>query len=173
MADFSIVSRRRFLALALTAGGALGGGGAAGLWLLRGQAPPVTGLRCLSAHEYRTLARLVEALFPAGGSFATSGDDIALARAFDAFLADEPEHNRRDLKRALLWLELGPVLYERRMVTFSNIAPAERLAHFDAWAESDDDTRRQVTVAFRKFLSLVFYDQPAVWSSIGYDGPVG
>lgn len=168
--DFSILSRRRFLRLSLAAGGFLVAGGA-GLLALLGGAPAVPALRALGAREYRTLAQLARALFPQGGAFPVGAEDVDLARAFDAFLADEPEWNRRDLSRALLLLELGPVLFEGRLRTFSRLPPAEALAHFERWSEGGE-TRRQVATAFRKFLALVFYDTPAVWPHIGYDGPL-
>jgi len=167
---FSAISRRRFLHTALAASGVLLAGGG-GLLALRGSAPSVTGLARLSDHQYRTLAQLALALFPPGGAFAFGADRVDLARAFDTFLRDEPEHNVRDLTRALTWLEYGPVLYDHRLTTFSHLTEDERLAHFESWAASDDLLRRQVAVAFRKFMSLVFYDTPEVWPSIGYEGP--
>jgi hypothetical protein len=166
--DFAIVSRRRFLRLSLAAGAfvLLGGGGA---WLLarRGRAP---GMIELTDREHRTLAQLARALFPDGGAFPVGASDVDLARAFDAFLADEPEWNREDLSRALFLLEVGPVVFERRLRTFSGLPEEERLAHFQGWAEGGL-LRRQVATAFRRFLALVFYDTPAVWPHIGYDGP--
>ncbi|HEY6098175.1 MAG TPA: hypothetical protein VIW03_02015 [Anaeromyxobacter sp.] len=167
---FSILTRRRFLRLSLAAGGFLLMGGA-GLLALRGRAQRVAGLRALTHHEYRTLSQLARALFPEGGAFPVSASDVDLARAFDAFLADEPDWNRKDLERALLLLELGPIVFEGRLRTFSRLSPEERLAHFERWAEGGL-LRRQVATAFRKFLTLVFYDTPAVWPHIGYDGPL-
>lgn len=158
------MSRRRLLKLGLGAGGALlmGGGG---LLALRGSAPFVDGLRILTAHEYRTMARLAEVVVPGGGG-------LDFARTFDGFLADEPPWNIDDLKRALFLLEFGPVVFDRRLTTFSNLAPAERLAHFRAWAVAPTELRRVVANAFRRFLLLVFYDQPAQWAQIGYEGPL-
>jgi len=168
--DFSILSRRRFLRLSLWAGGFLFMGGA-GLLALRGWAPPMRGLRALTDREYRTLAALARALFPEGGAFPVGASDVDLARAFDAFLADEPEWNRTDLRRALFLLEIGPMVFEGRPRTFDRLSPEERLAHFERWSVAGL-TRRQVATAFRRFLSLVFYDTPAVWPHIGYDGPL-
>lgn len=165
------LSRRRFLRWALGVGGVLIGA-AGGLLGLRGCAPRVAGLRILSEHEHRTVSMLARALFPVGGAFAFSAREVDLARAFDDFLADEPAYVQDDLKSALLLLEHGPLVYERRLVTFSNLSEAERLAHFEAWAASADPLRRQVATAFRRFLTLVFYDQPGTWSGIGYDGPL-
>lgn len=168
---FGVLSRRRLLKVGLGAGGVIAAGGL-GLWGLRGTAPGVEGLRILTAHEYRTLARLAEAVLPDGEVFPAGASAIDLARAFDGFLADEPEWNVADLKRALLLLELGPVVFERRLATFSNLSAPERAAHFERWSTSDSHTRRQVASAFRRFVFLVFYDQPGVWPHLGYDGPL-
>ncbi|MBS1152992.1 MAG: D-cysteine desulfhydrase [Myxococcaceae bacterium] len=160
----SIVSRRRMLKLGLGAGGLLlmGGGG---LFALRGSAPGVAGLRILTGHEYRTLSRLAEVVVP--GSL-----PLDLARAFDHFLADEPPWNIADLKRALFLIEFGPIVFDHRLTTFSNLAPDERLAHFKGWQVASLELRRVVSNAFRRFLLLVFYDQPSSWAQIGYDGPL-
>ncbi|MFZ5440314.1 MAG: hypothetical protein ACOZQL_09915 [Myxococcota bacterium] len=165
---FPLLSRRRLLKLGLGAGGALAAG-VGGLFALRGTAPAVEGLRVLGAHEYRTFAALAQAAFPEGVAPKTPLD---LARAFDGFLADEPDWAQSETKSALLLLELGPVLFERRLVTFSHLDPDERVAHFQRWGASDSELRRQVFVGFKKFLCLVFYDQPEVWPMFGYEGPL-
>jgi hypothetical protein len=144
-----------------------------GLVTLRGSATHVDGLRVLTAQEHRTFEALAEALFPAGGAFALGASSVELGRAFDAFLADEDEDRIQDLRSALLLLEFGPLLFEHRLVTFSNMTPDARLAHFESWATSDDLVRRQVALALRKFSSVVFYDTPDVWPDIGYALPLG
>src|SRR4051812_7282241 len=110
LSGFSILSRRRLLKLGLGAGGAVLAGGT-GLWALRGGAPAIEGLRILTAQEHRTLASLAEVAIPGSAS-------AGLAKLFDGFLADEPEWNVTDLKRALLLLEFGPLLFDRRLATF-------------------------------------------------------
>lgn len=173
MDERSIFSRRRFLRVILGAGAGSAAlvGGAAALFSLRGRAPAVAGLRCLSDHEYRTMRQLALALFPGEGGFPVGAEGMDLARSFDAFLADEPEWNRDDLKKGLFLLEYGPVIFERRLVTFSHLPAAERLAHFERWSEGGL-VRRQLALALRRFLSLVFYDRPEVWPHLGYDGPL-
>ena len=163
-----ILSRRRVLQASLGAVTLVLGGGVGGLLALRGCAPHVDGLRCLSDQEYRTLGAAATALFPEGGAFPVGAAQFDLARAFDGFLADEDDDRRTDLKRALMLLEYGPVVYERRAVTFSHLPAEERVAHFERWQTSDDLVRRQVALALRKFLSVVFYDRPEVWPHIGY-----
>jgi len=171
VADFSILSRRRLLKLALGAG-VLVCMGPAGLFTLRGRAQRVAGLRCLSDHEYRTLTALAHALFPRGGGIALGAEDLDLARDLDAFLADEPAWNRADLKRALLLLEIGPIVFAGTPRTFSHLNVDERVEHFAAWATSGMALRRQVSLAFRRLLSMAFYDRPEAWKDIGYEGPL-
>lgn len=163
-----MLTRRRFLK-ALGAGGLLVAGGAGWLVALRGCAPSIAGLSCLGDQEYRTLTSLAVALFPEGGAFAAGAASRDLARTFDVYLADEDDDRQSDLKRALLLLEYGPVVYDHRAVTFSHLSAEERLAHFESWATSADLVRRQVALAFRKFLSLVFYDDETVWAQVGYE----
>lgn len=167
---FGAISRRGVLKLALGAGGVVLGG-AGGVLALRGSAPPVAGLAVLSAHEYRTMAALAAAAFP-DDTLPQGSPSLDLARAFDTYLADEPGWAQEEAKQALLLLELGPLVFERRLVTFSHLSPAERIAHFEAWARSGSELRRQVATGFRKFLCLLFYDRPAAWTLLGYPGPM-
>ncbi len=166
---FDFLTRRRVLALgAVGASALLVGGGVASL--LSG-APDVPGLAVLGAREYRTLDALAKTLIPRGGPFEIGADSFDLARAFDGFLRGEPPVNVEKLRRALLLFELGPLLFEHRWTAFSRLSDAERLTHYEAWASSDTLLRRQVAIAFRKFMALVFYDSPEVWPHIGYPGP--
>lgn len=150
------LTRRRALQL----GGviALGGGALA----VRGYAPSIAGLRHLSDHQYRTLTALATALFPDGGASAD------LAHLFDRFLDGEPDDRRADLLHALTLLEYGPVVFEQRLKTFSDLDETARLRHFAEWTTSDSLVRRKVALAFRKFLSVVYYDRPEIWPDIGY-----
>ena len=167
---FSFLSRRRFLKIGLATGGVVLGG-AGGIAWLRGSAAPVSGLRVIDEHQYRTLQSLVEVMFPPSDALVIESSQLDLARAFDEFLADEPKHNRRDLKRALTLIELGPLAFEGRWTTFSRLDLEERAVHWDAWATSRVLLRRQVSLAMRKFFRVVFFDRPEVWPHIGYPGP--
>jgi hypothetical protein len=168
---FSVLSRRRWLRWSLTAV-VVAAGGAGGLRLLRGAPSRVEGSGVLSGRELATFAALARALFPAGGAIPVGADDLDLAHAFERFLADEPPWNQADLKKALLLLELGPLLFERRFARFTRLAPEEALRHVqERWSFGPSLLRRQVVVAFRKFLALVYYDTEEVWPAIGYPGP--
>ncbi len=166
----AFVTRRRVLQLGLGAGALalLGGGGL--LWL-RGAAPAIHDLKCLSPQQFRTLAAMARTHIPAGGPFAIGADEAELARAFDRYLADEPPGHVRDVKRALHLVEFGPILFDRRLTTFSHLPPADQRQHWLAWGQSDLLLRRQVWWGFAKFFGLVFYDRPEVWPHIGYPGP--
>jgi hypothetical protein len=165
------LTRRRFLSGLAVAGGGLAAG-AVGLLSLRGTAPAVEGLRVLDAHGYRTFSHLAHAAFPSlrpGGALAGAVD---LARAFDGYLADEAPEAQREGQVALTLLELGPVVFERRLATFSHLPHDEAASHFAAWGHSSLALRREVASSLRRFMALLYYDTPAVWASIGYDGPL-
>jgi hypothetical protein len=168
---FAFLSRRRWLKIGLSAGAALLGTGLGGFLVLRGSAPGVDGLRHLDDHEHQTLSKLAAMLFPSCCGFELDVNELDLARAFDEFLAGEPEDNVADLRRALTLLEFGPAIYDHRFTTFSRLPRDQREAFFRGWMTSDDLTLRMITVAFRKFLSLVFYDREETWPHIGYPGP--
>jgi hypothetical protein len=167
---FSFLSRRRFLKVSLVAGGAILGAGGGGLLALRGRAPKVDGLRVLDAHEYRTLQSLVEVMLPETDAIPIDAASMDL-RAFDEFLADEPEQSVKDLQKALVLIEFGPLAFDKRVTTFSRLDVAERTVHWNEWALSDNLLRRQVSTATRKFFNLVYFDHEEVWPYIGYPGP--
>lgn len=166
----ALLSRRRALQALLGIGG-LAAGGTAGLLSLRGSAPDVAGLRILSAQSFRTFKALAEAVFSGGPATLADASD-ELARTFDGYLADEPKWAQDEAQQALSLLEFGPLIFERKLSTFSHLTVAERLSHFEQWTVSDNGIRRQAATGFRKFLCLVFYDRPAAWPLIGYDGPL-
>lgn len=168
---FSFLSRRRFLKVSLVAGGAILGVGGGGLLALRGRAPKVEGLQVLDAHEYRTLQSLVAVMLPETKAIPIDAAPMDLPRAFDGFLADEPAHNVEDLRKALVLIELGPLLFDKKLTTFSRLGVAERTEHWSGWAISDNLLRRQVSIAMRKFFNLVYFDHEQVWPHIGYPGP--
>lgn len=168
---FTFLSRRRFLKMSLVAGGAVLGVGGGGLLALRGSAPKVEGLRMLDAHEYKTLQNLVEVMLPKTDAIPVDAAMMDLPRAFDEFLADEPEHAVQDLRKALVLVEFGPLVFDKKLTTFSRLDVAERAEHWEAWGVSDTLLRRQVSVAMRKFFNLVYFDHEEVWPHIGYPGP--
>ena len=168
---FSFLSRRRFLKVSLVAGGAILGVGGGGLLALRGRAPSVDGLRLLDDHDYRTLQSLVEVMLPKTDEIPVDAVSMDLPRAFDEFLSGEPEHNVKDLRKALVLIEFGPLVFDKKVTTFSRLAVAERTEHWDSWGVSDNLLRRQVSIAMRKFFNLVYFDHEEVWPHIGYPGP--
>ena len=168
---FAFVTRRRVLKLGLAGAGAVAIAGAGGVLGIRGCAPPVSGLRALTRYHYRTLTAIGDTLIPRGGIVPQGASDFDLARKFDAYLADEPAESIRTFRRALQLVEYGPVVFDRRLSTFSNLDANERSIHWHSWETSGQLIRLQVALAFRKFFFMMFYDQPEVWPHIGYPGP--
>ncbi|MGM0577672.1 MAG: hypothetical protein ACQEXJ_18240 [Myxococcota bacterium] len=178
---FGSLSRRKLLkaaAYTTVGAGVVAGGGLATLLALRGSAPPVEGLEVLDSQRFRTLSNLARVHAPPRGpedpehgAFDVDADEVGLARAFDAYLADEPADRVSDVETALDLVEMGPVLFDGRGATFSHLALDEQVAHWRTWGTSGLLTRRQVALAFRRFFYLVFYDRAEVWPFIGYPGP--
>lgn len=161
-------SRRRFIVGGLAGATALGAGG---LGWLRGPAADVAGLKVLSHQAYRTLSVLAATHLPLGGAFAPGGADFDLARLFDSFLADQPEDEQREAVVALHLVEFGPLLFEGRWATFSQLSAPDRLAHWQNWAQSARPLRREIYSSLAKFLGMAFYDRAEIWPHVGYPGP--
>jgi hypothetical protein len=168
---FGFLSRRRFLKASLVAGGAILGVGGGGLLALRGRAPSVDGLRVLDDHEYQTLESLVQVMLPTTDEIPIDVASMDLPRAFDAFLTGEPEHNVKNLRKALVLVEFGPLVFDKNITTFSRLPVDERTEHWNSWGTSDRLLQRQVSIAMRKFFNLVYFDHEKVWPYIGYPGP--
>lgn len=164
---FAFLTRRRFLRIGLASAAVLGGGAVGGGLWLRGPRTDVDGLDVLNAAEFTTLTNAIAATFGPTTTLDTSG----LARSFDAFVADEPAANRRDLRRALQVVEASPVLFGGYGTTFSRLTASERDAWWASWPAHDRLLLRKVSLAFRKFFNLVLYGDPASWSHVGYLGP--
>ncbi len=164
-------TRRRVLGLGLLSAGALVVSGVGAGVYLRGCAPSRLRLRAIDAHQYLTLERLVEALFTADAGCGVDVAALELPRAFDVYLADEPEEVASQLRNALLLLELGPVLDGHGASPFSRLSVDARARFFEGWMRGDDLTRRKITVALRKFFNLSLYDRPELWPHLGYPGP--
>ncbi len=171
MGDEPLFTRRRFLRWGLGGAGVLVAG-ASGLLTLRGCAPEVAGLQCLTDHEFRTFEAVASAIIPRGGPFPEGAADMKIGHAFDAYLADEPAAQVGDVKKALLLVDYGPLLFEGRFTTFSRMDEAERVEHWAGWSSSRLAVRRQASAAFRKFVTMVFYDRPEMWARVNYPGPL-
>lgn len=164
---FAYLTRRRFLRIGLASSAVVGGGAVGGALWLRGPRTEASGLEVLNAAELTTLASAVSATFGAAAPL----DTATLTRSFDAFIANEPPANRRDLRRALQLIEASPVLMGGYRTTFSRLSPDDRAEWWASWPAHERIILRKVSLAFRKFFNLVLYGDPASWAHVGYPGP--
>lgn len=165
-----VIDRRRFVRML---GGAAGLVGLFGVGLLgvEGTRAGLAGRSLLSPRLRRTFLALAGTHFPPTDDGRPGGAESGLLEAFEAYLSGAHPDDVGDLRRALLLLEFGPLLFDGRLRTFSGSSPGQRLDHWRGWIESPVLLRRQVATAFRKFLATVYFDQPDVWPQIGYPGP--
>jgi hypothetical protein len=164
-------TRRRVLGAGLLAGGGLTGAAFLGLSRLRGVAPAVPGLVVLSAAQHRTMTLVARTHVPPGGPFGWSAADVDVAGLFDRFLADQPEGEQREARIALDLVELGPLLFDRRWVTFAGLDDAGRLEHWRSWSVAPQASRRAIWWSLARFTGMSVYDQPGAWAHVGYGGP--
>ena len=114
---------------------------------------------------------MVRATFPASGPIPVDAVQLGLAQAFDNYVADLPAAVRRELKLALTLVEVAPLIWDGHGTTFSRMSDEERAKYWATWPLSDRLEQRQVSLGFRKFVNMLFYDSPEVWEHIGYRGP--
>lgn len=175
-----LIDRRRFVRILGGAAGLVGLFGV-GLVGVEGTRAGLSGPSHLSPRLRRAFLALAETHFPAtedgpsDGAASVDGRPGGAASdlldAFERYLAGAHPDDVRDLRRGLLLLEFGPLLFAGRLRTFSGSSPTQRLDHWRDWMESPVLLRRQVATAFRRFLATVYFDRPEVWPRIGYPGP--
>jgi hypothetical protein len=169
---FGVIRRRRFVRVALT-GATLSVGGYAALRAIGGSAPQVTGLHALSDRHAKTVRAIADTLFPLTGGVVQSDVLERLVFDFDHTVQRMTPDLASQLKLGIMYVELAPVLLDRRMHSFSQLDQAQREQHWRKhWELTDDDLRRAVGGSFRRLMSLLCYDMPSVWPRIHYPGPI-
>jgi hypothetical protein len=168
-------SRRRFIALA--AGALLAASGAVAIVRTRGYAVPASvasSLLALSPWQYvvvQHLARRIAAPDRDDASIPTP-DETSVAGFVDGYVARLPPPLRRDLLRALAFVEHLAPLAAGCASRFSRLGPADQDRVLASLEASREDLLRGAFDGLKSLVFMGYYRDPRTWSVLSYDGPI-
>lgn len=132
-------------------------------------------LRQLSAREARFFAAAADAAFPPGttrdGPPLPSGTEAGVVAHLDGWLELLPRRNRTLIRLLIVffeyatWVLPAPGRGGRRR--FTELAPEQRVAVFEAWSGSRLRLRRLVFASLRTLLTSSYFASPAVLRATG------
>lgn len=170
--DSPRITRRTALKLGVTGGVLLAAGGGAATWFSAGYAHvlghgdvPIA----LSTKEFAIVRAIVEALCPPIGTL-PAGNSIGIAQRIDEEIWSADEFTRTQLKQGLQVLEHLPS-FRGYGARFTSLPPTRREQFFLSMLTDRRETFRQIAVAFKQVVQLVYFANEATWASIHYDGP--
>lgn len=164
--------RRGFLKLGVASGAVFAAAGAGLAWwsvgyaeLLGPEERPIS----LTAKELAIVKALVNALLPADGDL-PSGVSLGIPQRVDEELWAADPAARSEIAWGLQLLEHLPRLYglRGRLTELSPDGARDYLARVLAGPR---ESLRQVVLAMRQLLHLLYYAHRATWVAIGYGGP--
>ncbi len=167
-------SRRRFLSLA---GGALAiASGAVAVVRTRGY--PVPGdvarkLEALAPWQYvvvQAIARRIAAPDKESAAIPTP-DDTDVAGFVDSYVARLPASLRRDLLRALAFVEHAAPLGVGRLARFTRLSAPDQDRVLASLESNGQDLLRGAFDGLKSLVFMGYYRDPRTWRIVGYDGP--
>lgn len=163
--------RRRFLGLGIVSGALFATGGLGLAWFRAGYAlesheRPVA----LTSKEFVIVRAIVRALCPADGEL-PSGDSLGLAQRVDEEVWAADPDVARDLAWGLQLLEHAPRFYGMRG-RLTAMTPDDARLYLEKVLLGPRESLRQVAIAIRQLVTLLYYANAATWKAIGYDGPL-
>ncbi len=168
-------SRRRFLALA---GGALAiASGAVAAVRTRGYAVPAdvaAKLEALAPWQYvvmQHVARRIAAPDREGDPSIPTSDDTDVVGFCDAYVARLPAPLRRDLLRALAFVEHLAPLGVGRASRFTHLSAPDQDRVLASLEANRVDLLRGAFDGLKSLVFLGYYRDPRTWRIVGYDGP--
>lgn len=134
---------------------------------------PREGLRVLTDDEYAILSAIAARVCPEAGPGVPGADAIDVALQADRMFVRAEDDARAGVKTALGIFESGLVgaLFGERVKPFTQLDPDAQDRVLTAWHTSDVAARRTIHRALVSLASSIYYGDPRVWPSIGYDGP--
>ncbi|MCA9771712.1 MAG: hypothetical protein KC466_04840 [Myxococcales bacterium] len=134
--------------------------------------PRTEGLRVFTDKEIHVLRVVMETFLPKTRPEERAPAELGAAEAFDRLLAKAPKRLKKDLKKLLLIVEHGPLLFQAKLSRFTRLEDTERAAYLDHLRTADRAFKQQIYVALLKISFATYYDFPETWPAIAYDGPV-
>jgi hypothetical protein len=165
------LGRRTVLRLGAAGAALLAVGGGLGAWITSGyaaQLAPGDVPVALSVKELAVVRAIVDAFFPAEGSF-PAGLDLGVHQRVDEELWAAGAFTRDGIKSGLHLVEHLPPLYGHPH-RFTALSRQGRLVVFEAMLRSKTDTIRQIACALKQATHLFYYGHEQVWPSLHYDG---
>jgi len=101
-----------------------------------------------------------------------SVDDVDVAGFVDGYVARMAPPLRRDLSRALLYLEQLAPLSVGKGSRFTELLPEDQDRVLEALATSPIILLRGAFVAIKSLVFMGYYRDARTWSIVGYDGPL-
>jgi hypothetical protein len=169
----SPLARRKFLKLGIVAGAVVATSGTALAWFHAGYGKyldvkdkPVA----LTKKEFAIVKALVRTMFPADGEL-PSGESIRLVQRIDEEVWAAAPEVQRDFAWGLQLLEHAPRLYGMRG-RLTEMSVTDAAIYFERVLLGPREPLRQIAIAVRQLMTILYYANPATWRAIGYDGPL-
>ena len=151
------------------------GGGAVAFVRSRGYAVPTRQLASLSPWEFAVVEqaarRIVQPDRPDDRTI-PSADDTDVAGFVDGYASKMPAPMRRDLSRALLYLEQIAPLGKGLTKRFSELSPEEQDHVLASLESSGVMALRGAWNGIKSLVFMGYYRDPRTWSIVEYDGPL-
>lgn len=120
----------------------------------------------LSNKEKQILAILAETILPQGGKIPFSAIEVGAHRKIETLCKNLPEEVQRGLKILLNLINLLPLLTHFR--TFIGMNEKSRQKFFEQWENSRLLAKRNIAMAIKGLVCLVYYNSPEVQKIIEY-----
>jgi choline dehydrogenase-like flavoprotein len=123
----------------------------------------------LSRSQKQTLAALAETLLPSGVGDAPGANDVDLSARIERQINDFDPATRGLIKMMVSGFDLMGVA-SRQLKPFHRMTPEERARFLDQLEAGRISARRDLSMGLKAMITMIYFADPRVEASIGYDG---
>jgi len=116
----------------------------------------------------KTMLSLIGVTMPRSDDFHPDLTDYILDY-IDGYLKYFPVHLKWGTILGMLLLELGPLIFNGKLKSFSKMNPAEQEKYVKSWINSRMQIRRELIKGIKGLVMVAYYSHPLVMGHIGYD----